>query len=44
MYPQTFLDISHSSMQWLSNSYVPVQQVVDVTQEAVAQLSNVEIQ
>jgi NADH-quinone oxidoreductase subunit M len=44
LYPQTFLDISHSSMQWLANSYSPVQPVVDLTQQAATQLSNVEIQ
>ena len=44
LYPQTFLDVSHSSMQWLANSYSPVQPVVDLTQQAATQLSNVEIQ
>ena len=44
LYPQTFLDISHSSMQWLANSYTPVQPVVDLSQQTVTQLSNVEIQ
>ena len=44
LYPQTFLDISNSSMAWLANSYIPVQEVVEVTQEVTAQLENVEIQ
>ena len=43
VYPQTFLDISNSSMAWLANSYIPVQEVVDVTQQVVSQ-QNVEIQ
>lgn len=43
IYPQTFLDISHSSMAWLANSYIPVQEVVDVTQQVISQ-QNVEIQ
>jgi NADH-quinone oxidoreductase subunit M len=34
MYPQSFLDISHSSMAWLANSYIPVQEVVDAAQQA----------
>lgn len=43
IYPQSFLDISNSSMAWLANSYIPVQDVVDVTQQVVSQ-QNVEIQ
>lgn len=43
IYPQTFLDISHSSMAWIANSYMPVQEVVDTMQQVVTQ-SNVEIQ
>ena len=43
IYPQSFLDISHSSMAWLANSYIPVQEVVDATQQVVTQ-QNVEIQ
>ena len=43
IYPQSFLDISNSSMAWLANSYIPVQEVVDVTQQVVSQ-QNVEIQ
>ncbi len=43
IYPQTFLDISSSSMSWLANSYIPVQDVVDATQQIVSQ-QNVEIQ
>ncbi|MDN5691247.1 MAG: NADH-quinone oxidoreductase subunit M, partial [Acinetobacter sp.] len=43
VYPQSFLDISHSSMAWLSNSYIPVQEVVDAAQQVVSQ-QNVEIQ
>ncbi len=31
-------------MAWLANSYIPVQEVVEVTQEVTAQLENVEIQ
>jgi len=44
LYPQTFLDVSNSSMAWLANSYIPVQEVVDVTQQVSTQLENVEIQ
>ncbi|NNH26239.1 NADH-quinone oxidoreductase subunit M [Acinetobacter sp. ANC 5084] len=43
IYPQSFLDISNSSMAWLVNSYIPVQDVVDATQQVVSQ-QNVEIQ
>ncbi|TCH63905.1 NADH-quinone oxidoreductase subunit M [Acinetobacter sp. ANC 4862] len=43
IYPQSFLDISNSSMAWLANSYIPVQDVVDATQQVVSQ-QNVEIQ
>ena len=43
VYPQTFLDISNSSMAWLANSYIPVQEIVDATQTVVSQ-QNVEIQ
>jgi NADH-quinone oxidoreductase subunit M len=31
-------------MAWLANSYIPVQEVVDVTQQVSTQLENVEIQ
>ncbi|MFT4020151.1 MAG: NADH-quinone oxidoreductase subunit M [Acinetobacter sp.] len=44
VYPQTFLDISHASMQWLANSYIPVEHGVDLMQQAVNQLDQVEIQ
>ena len=44
MYPQTFLDVSNSSMQWLANSYIPVHNGVDLMQQAISQLDNVEIQ
>ncbi len=45
IYPQSFLDISNSSMAWIANSYipVPVQEIVDTTQQVVSQ-QNVEIQ
>ena len=43
IYPKSFLDISNSSMAWLANSYIPVQDVVDATQQVVSQ-QNVEIQ
>ena len=43
IYPQSFLDISNSGMAWLANSYIPVQDVVDATQQVVSQ-QNVEIQ
>ena len=43
IYPQTFLDVSHSSMAWIANSYMPVQEVVDTMQQVVTQ-PNVEIQ
>ncbi len=44
IYPQTFLDVSHSSMQWLVNSYMPVQEVVETVQQAATQLEHVEMQ
>ena len=37
LYPQSFLDISHSSMAWITNSYLPVQEVVEATQQVVIQ-------
>ncbi|OTG85497.1 NADH-quinone oxidoreductase subunit M [Acinetobacter sp. ANC 4558] len=43
LYPQSFLDISHSSMAWLVNSYIPVE-VVEVVQEVTTQVQSVEIQ
>ena len=44
IFPQSFLDISNSSMAWLANSYIPVQETVEVVQQATTQLENVEIQ
>jgi NADH-quinone oxidoreductase subunit M len=45
LYPQTFLDVSNSSMSWIANSYIPVQnEVVESVQQAATQLENVEIQ
>lgn len=44
LYPQTFLDISNSSMSWIVNSYTPVQDTVEVVQQVVIQSANVEIQ
>ena len=44
LYPQSFLDISNSSMAWIANSYIPVQEVVDVASQATVQLENVEMQ
>ena len=44
LYPQTFLDVSHSSMQWLVNSYMPVQEVVETVQQTATQLEHVEMQ
>ena len=44
LYPQSFLDISNSSMAWLANSYIPVQEVVDFASQATVQLENVEMQ
>ncbi|ALH94108.1 NADH-quinone oxidoreductase subunit M [Acinetobacter equi] len=44
LYPQSFLDISNSSMAWLANSYIPVQEVVEVVQEVTTQVQSVEIQ
>ena len=44
LYPQTFLDMSHSSMRWLVNSYMPVQEVVETVQQAATQLEQVEMQ
>ena len=43
LYPQTFLDMSHSSMQWLVNSYMPVQEVVETVQQTATQLEQVEM-
>ncbi len=44
LYPQTFLDVSNSSMAWLANSYIPVQEVAEVVQQTTTQLETVEIQ
>ena len=44
LYPQTFLDVSHSSMQWIANSYMPVHEVVETVQQAATQLEPVEMQ
>jgi NADH-quinone oxidoreductase subunit M len=44
LYPQTFLDVSNSSMAWLANSYIPVQETVDVVQQVAISAENVEIQ
>ena len=44
LYPQSFLDVSNSSMAWLANSYIPVQEVVEVADQVTTQLENVEIQ
>ncbi|TCM61786.1 NADH dehydrogenase subunit M [Acinetobacter calcoaceticus] len=43
LYPQSFLDISQSSMAWIANSYIPVQEAVDTIQQVVTQ-QNVEMQ
>lgn len=43
LYPQTFLDISNSSMEWIANSYLPVQHTPELMQNAVSQLDHVEI-
>ena len=43
MFPQTFLDVSNSSMAWLANSFTPTQEVTDAVQQIVTQ-QNVEIQ
>ena len=37
MHPQTFLDVSNSSMAWIANSYIPVQEAVEATQQVVSQ-------
>jgi len=44
LYPQSFLDVSNSSMAWLANSYIPVSEAVDVADQVATQLENVEIQ
>ena len=44
LFPQSFLDISNSSMAWIANSYIPVQEVVDVVQQIAVQPENVEMQ
>lgn len=44
LYPQSFLDVSNSSMAWLANSYIPVQEVIEVADQVTTQLENVEIQ
>ena len=44
LFPQTFLDVSNSSMAWLANSYIPMQETVDIVQQAVVSAENVEIQ
>ena len=43
MYPQSFLDISNSSMGWIANSFAPPQQIVEVVPQLISQ-HNVEIQ
>ena len=43
LHPQTFLDVSNSSMQWIANSYVPVQHTPELMQHAVSQLDQVEM-
>jgi len=45
LYPQSFLDISHSSMAWITQTQttIPVQEVVETVQQVVTQ-QNVEIQ
>ncbi|MGR3978505.1 NADH-quinone oxidoreductase subunit M [Acinetobacter sp. 1207_04] len=43
LYPQTFLDVSNSSMAWLANSFTPTQDVADAVQQIATQ-QNVEIQ
>jgi NADH-quinone oxidoreductase subunit M len=44
LYPQSFLDVSNSSMAWIANSYIPVQEAVEVADQVTTQLENVEIQ
>lgn len=44
LYPQSFLDISNSSMAWLANSYIPVSEAADAVQQAAVSAENVEIQ
>ncbi|WEV48451.1 NADH-quinone oxidoreductase subunit M [Acinetobacter sp. ESL0695] len=44
LFPQTFLDISNSTMHWLANSYIPVHNSVEVMQQAATQLDHVEVQ
>lgn len=41
IYPQTFLDISHSSLAWLSSSYLPHK---DVIQQTVTQFGQMGVQ
>ena len=44
LYPQSFLDVSNSSMAWLANSYIPVSEAADAVQQAAVSAENVEIQ
>jgi NADH-quinone oxidoreductase subunit M len=44
LFPQTFLDVSNSSMAWLANSYIPVQETVETVHQAVVSAENVEMQ
>lgn len=43
LYPQSFLDISNSSMAWIVNSYLPTQESVDAIKQIATQ-HNVEMQ
>ncbi len=42
LYPQSFLDLSQSSMQWISNGYANAVQVVDVSQQPLVLDNHVE--
>src|SRR5690606_8285248 len=44
LFPQSFLDVSNSSMAWLANSYIPVQEVVEVAGQVTTHLKTVEFQ
>ncbi|RKG29778.1 NADH-quinone oxidoreductase subunit M [Acinetobacter tianfuensis] len=44
LYPQSFLDVSNSSMAWIVNSYIPVQETVEAVQQAAISAEHVEIQ
>ena len=44
LYPQSFLDVSNSSMSWIASSYIPVQETVEAVEQIAISAEHVEIQ